>query len=141
MTTMTTSALPTIPLQKGAPGVAKLITPSFFGVCADADIFEMPEQPRGYARYHGTLSAFWSKDPDVDAAIAKCLWDIPRLHKISSSPGARMISLATVSLPEVYEALETVAEQLGVPFRLTNVMFRYDAGRCHYVAARMLPTL
>src|SRR5215216_346998 len=111
MTTMTNRALSTIPMQQSAlREPAKLITPVFMGVCADADVFEMPEQPRGYARYHGTLSAFWSKDPKVDAEIEACLLDIPRLYKISSSPGARMISLATVCLPEIYEALETVAQ-------------------------------
>ena len=141
MTTMTTSALSTFPLQKGAPEAVKLITPTFFGVCADADIFEMPEQPRGYARYHGALSAFWSKDPEVDAGIAECLWDIPRLHKISSSPGARMVSLETVVLNEIYEALETVALALGAPFKLTVVKRRAHTGRCHDLAARMLPKL
>jgi len=141
MTTTLGNALSAIPQQKGTSGPAKPATPMFMGVCADADIFVMPEQRRGHTCYHGTLSAFWSKNPEVDALIAPYLGHIPRLHKVSDSPGARMVSLATVCLPEIYEALETVAQQLGVPFRLTNVTYRHDTGRCQDVAARMLPRL
>ena len=136
MTTMLDRALATVSLPNGA------LKHTFMGVAADADIFVLPEDlPWGYERYHGTISAFWSKDPEVDEQIAGCLLDIPRLHTISTSPGARMVSLTTVTVPEIYEALETVAIQLGVPFKLMSIKHRSHIERCHDLARRLLPAL